>query len=686
MFLPALRSTLLGALCLVAFSFLPSAIRADVPAAEPASTPPAADTAALPDIQDLIRRIPETDGWDRYYIQEAANKLFVAGAFARIEELGALLRAKPLPVFLDGTPALDFFYAGLSSRQELERHDPDNPKTDPAPSRYQRWAAAFPDSPVRPVAEADAWTDYAWRARGGGWSYTVTSDGWSLFEKRLAIARRLLNDAPAICPHHAATLQTVALGQGWDRKEYDALFERAVKANPSYLPYYYRKAVWLLPRWHGEPGELERWARAEAGRGRAGAGRAIYARIHLGQIYSIGDEFRWNPRSGGFDWPLTREACTDLVEATPGSLWNRIAFARFAWLARDRDTLRRALADINPGHYGQPFGAGETEIARRWADLPTVTPKGPPSAARNQPDEKLKAPIEALAISPDGKKIATGDLFGALRLFDADLRPVRHESLGRKIIDLAWSPDGSTLAASLAPIGSNSPVLVETYDPSTLRRRATTAEIFTEPRCLVYAPDGRLFLGGGPHGRKTELHLVSPDGSNRVLDWFSRHTHNMKSVSFSPDSAVMVASCNRGLSYHDMNTGAELFATHAQLRGWVEVVATSPDGAWTAVGTRGSPSAELALWDERGERQHKPAHQISRLDGGYYALAWSRDSRLLAYAGEDGLVNVHDVAACKTVATFTEHLGIVTGLAWAPDDRRLYSASRDGSIRAWDRF
>lgn len=673
------------ALILAVFTLSPASARADSPAPAPAAATPAGE-AAPPDIAELLKRIPETDGWDRYFVQEAAYKFFNADAFARLEELGALLRAKPMPVFLDGTPALNFFYAGLSSVRELENHDPENPKASSAPSRYQRWAAAFPDSPVRPVAEADAWTDYAWNARGGGWGYTVSQGGWDLFGKRLAIARSILESAPALCPHHAATLQTVALGQGWEREEYEALFERAVKANPTYLPYYFRKSVWLLPRWHGETGELEKWARAEASSGRAGAGRSIYARIHLSQINFIDDEFRWSPRSGGFDWSLTREACQDLLKSTPGSLWNRIAYARFAWLARDRDTFRHVLADVKPGHYGQPFGAGETDIARRWADLPTLTPTGAPSVASYHATEKIPAPVEALAISPDGKQIAAGDRFGSLRVFDADLRPVRREQLGRRVIDLAWSPDGSTLAASLAPLGSKSPVLVETYDAATLRRRATSDEIFTEPRCLRYAPDGRLFLGGGPHSRKPELHLVSADGSTRVLDWFAKHSHDIRSVSFSPDSSVLVTSCNRGLSYHDANTGAELFATQAQLRGWVEVVATSPDGAWTAVGTRGSRSSDLALWDERGDRKRKPAHQIQRIDGGYYALAWSHDSRLLAYAGEDGLVNVHDVAACKTIATFTEHLGVVTGLAWSPDGSRLYSSSHDGSVRAWTGF
>ena len=375
--------------------------------AAPTASPSALPTAMVatvkpqfPDTDALLARIPETDGWESEAVRTFVKKLFTAEDYAQIEALGARLRTEPLPVFLHGFPALSHFYDRLEDVSEVKLDDPANASALPKSSRYRRWEAAFPESPIRPVAEASAWIDYAWQARGSGWAHTVTDEGWQRFSERLATARRLLETGPSLCPHHAAVFQTVALGQSWSRADYDALFERAVQAHPTYLPYYFRKAYWLLPRWHGEPGELQRWAAAEARSGRAGGGLSIYARIHWAEANYIDDEDRWKPQAGGFDWTLNRQAFEDLLAATPRSYWNRIAYARFAWLARDRDTFRHVLADVSPGHYGSPFSAGETEIARRWAGLPSGVPPGPASLATYQIEGQKPAPLEAHALSP----------------------------------------------------------------------------------------------------------------------------------------------------------------------------------------------------------------------------------------------------------------------------------------------
>ena len=52
----------------------------------------------------------------------------------------------------------------------------------------------------------------------------------------------------------------LAIEQGWDNKSYDKVFAEAVRYEPSYQYFYRAKAVNLLPRWHGEPGDWEKFA------------------------------------------------------------------------------------------------------------------------------------------------------------------------------------------------------------------------------------------------------------------------------------------------------------------------------------------------------------------------------------------------------------------------------------------
>jgi hypothetical protein len=56
----------------------------------------------------------------------------------------------------------------------------------------------------------------------------------------------------------------IALSESWDRESYEELFENAVQFEPTWYEYYRQKAIYLLPKWHGEPGDLEAYANSYA--------------------------------------------------------------------------------------------------------------------------------------------------------------------------------------------------------------------------------------------------------------------------------------------------------------------------------------------------------------------------------------------------------------------------------------
>jgi hypothetical protein len=217
------------------------------------------------------------------------------------------------------------------------------------------------------VALAMGLTGYAWHARGSGYASEVTDAGDQLFRRRLAEAEAVLVAAaglPERCPGVAAAMLRVALGQGWERTRYDSLFARATADEPSYEAYYASKATRLLPRWHGEVGEWERFAGEAADRLGAKDGDAMYARIvwYLAEYYdNVFDET-------AASWERTARGYEHLVRTYPHSLELQSQFALLAAQARDRGRARVMFDRMGSRVDGEIWRTRERFIAiREWA-------------------------------------------------------------------------------------------------------------------------------------------------------------------------------------------------------------------------------------------------------------------------------------------------------------------------------
>lgn len=178
---------------------------------------------------------------------------------------------------MDGEWKLTSFYTAVGAA-------PAQPAADFYSVRIERleaWAQAKPESPTPLIARAKLLRDYAWNARSGKVADKVPESAWSLFFDRLGQARsaldraRQLSGSPARCPYWFDMMMVVALGQQWPRAEYDRLFAEATATYPDYPQFYFHKAYFLLPRWHGEPGELRQFAHEVRERRGAGAFRPL---------------------------------------------------------------------------------------------------------------------------------------------------------------------------------------------------------------------------------------------------------------------------------------------------------------------------------------------------------------------------------------------------------------------------
>ena len=65
-------------------------------------------------------------------------------------------------------------------------------------------------------------------------------------------------------------------------------------------------------------------------------------------------------------------------------------------------------------------------------------------------------------------------------------------------------------------------------------------------------------------------------------------------------------------------------------------------------------------------------------------LDYSDDGELVATGGEDGKIKLWNTRSCYCYATFTEHMAAVTAVKFCKNSSVLISASKDGTIRAYD--
>jgi len=215
--------------------------------------------------------------------------------------------------------------------------------------RLKTWMARFPHSKVAPGVTGLAWTDFAWKARGTGFAPSVTREGWRLFEDRLKGGRAILESAPAEArsPLWYSAMQTVALGQGWAREAYDNLFAQALANEPRYQNFYFRKAYYLQPRWHGVEGESEAFAATAADALGGEAGDQVFALVMLNlSAYDSVKEWR---KAHARDWPRMKRGLASLRKEFGTGLHLENLCLKAAGYAGDLD-FARGSAEVVGDH------------------------------------------------------------------------------------------------------------------------------------------------------------------------------------------------------------------------------------------------------------------------------------------------------------------------------------------------
>lgn len=287
------------------------------------------------------------------------RQLYNNRKFTELEALAEKIRSGK-ERFPDGTWIIQSFYDCMDCRDDepesmWKLHE----------KIHQDWETKFPQSVTAQVAKAAFYITYAWHARSDEYADKVTDEGWKLFNERLAQARTLLDQSKHLkptCPVWYSSYQTVALGQGWEQAEYDEFFKQATKFEPEFYLYDSARAKYLLPRWHGKPGDWEKAADAEIAL-RGDIGHQIYARVVNAQASYYGNVFTETKAS----WSKTSKGYDELITRFPKSAAILNNYCRLACLANDQEKAKMLFEKIGTHEIPSGWKKKEFQSAKAWA-------------------------------------------------------------------------------------------------------------------------------------------------------------------------------------------------------------------------------------------------------------------------------------------------------------------------------
>jgi len=278
--------------------------------------------------------------------------------------------------------------------------------------------------------------------------------------------------------------------------------------------------------------------------------------------------------------------------------------------------------------------------------------------------------ILSLAVSPDGKKLATGSLDSTVKIWqvasgtmESNITPFQGP-----VIAVAFSQDGKWLA-----IGGGDPHSVRAelkiWDVAANREQIALkgheGPVFT----LKFAPDSKTLATAGLD-QIVRLWGVAGGYELRTL---KGHAGSIWSLAWDPNGKrIASASWDQAVKVWDtvQPQGQEVFAGAGGYSGCF-----TPDGHYLI---RGGSQLEVIDMFAR-----KPTFIIPESTVGDATVVISPDGSKLASAGTSGTVTLWEVGTWRRLATLRGHTNEVWGLVFAPNGGLLATCDRE-NVRLWD--
>ncbi len=289
---------------------------------------------------------------------------------------------------------------------------------------------------------------------------------------------------------------------------------------------------------------------------------------------------------------------------------------------------------------------------------------------------RMALTIEAVALSPDGARVASVSMHGRVAIWDMETGRQLHNLAGSETGEgcAAFSPDGRCLVTGgrLDPVARTGDYRVRVWDVRSGK------EVLCLPRQagpvtdVAFSPDGAALVSGGyaqpvtvwafPGGRKLREFVTVPRGVHRFA--------------LSPDGHwLAVTDGPQGLTLYSFERVARRWTLQAEEP--LEAFRFSFDSRWLLV--QGHETLRLC----------EVVTGKERLRIGLGRDVWRRaypapDGRRVAVIGAGSQIRWLDAFTGRPVGSWTGALDRLSALAFSQDGRTVVSGEVGGDLRIWD--
>lgn len=218
----------------------------------------------------------------------------------------------------------------------------------PALSLLAKWRREFPLSDGPDLIEALLFQNWAWQARGHGYAKEVSPQAWAEYAQRIEMADAALDDA-ADKSQRSPAYYPLAIGLGVDRsknrRDLQRLIDLSLQDFPEYYPPHRAMVRAILPRWGGSYVEIDDFIEHVEDKVPAERRPEMYARLYTTLAGLEGEEVDLF-RETIAKWPKVKAGYQDMLDRYPESDWLRNLYAWMACRARDAETYRALVSEL----------------------------------------------------------------------------------------------------------------------------------------------------------------------------------------------------------------------------------------------------------------------------------------------------------------------------------------------------